>query len=102
MSNIRNRYGDWLRNVFDGFLTTIFIISSQAFDSITLLELVNEHSPSVIFLNGYFGFDGLQGIRKHISSFRENGIFVIEDITQGLFSKYPMYTFVYWLMCSLK
>lgn len=47
-------------------------------------ELVEKVMPSVILIHAYFGKDTLRNIRQYLLKLRENGIIIIEDITQLL------------------
>lgn len=50
--------------------------------------LVDEHSPDVMLIHGYFGFDTTQNWHSPISELMKRGTAVIEDMTQTMFSCY--------------
>lgn len=56
---------------------------------LSLKQKINHYRPSVILLHGYFGFRTLANVYEYISSLRKQGIVIIEDITQTLYSSYP-------------
>ena len=51
-------------------------------------DLVEQIAPSVILLHSYFGFNTLSGGSNRLADYRKNGIIVIEDQTQRLFSSF--------------
>lgn len=48
-------------------------------------EIVNQIKPSVILTMPYFGFTTDKNIEKELSDCKDNGIILINDITQALF-----------------
>lgn len=57
--------------------------NSEEFQNAVLL-----YNPSVILVHGYFGFNSLFNLEISISDLRANGIIVIEDVTQTLYSEF--------------
>lgn len=53
-----------------------------------LLRCIDMFNPSVILLHGYFGFNTLSVLQNVIVDVRKMGIFIIEDITQTLYSSW--------------
>ncbi len=53
-------------------------------------QLVEEVKPNIIMLHSYFGFNTLADIHKCINQWQSEGISVIEDVTQNLFSEFPI------------
>lgn len=49
---------------------------------------LEETHPSVILIHRYFGFDTTKEINNHILEIRQQGIIVIEDMTQSMFSSF--------------
>lgn len=54
----------------------------------SLKQKIQDHRPSAILLHGYFGFCTLTNVYEYISFLREQGIVIIEDITQIFYSSY--------------
>lgn len=57
-------------------------------DRAELLRCVELYKPSVILLHGYFGFNTLEVLDQVIAEVRKNGTFIIEDMTQTLYSEF--------------
>lgn len=53
-----------------------------------LLRCVELYKPSILLLHGYFGFNTLEALKEIIVEIRAKGIFVIEDLTQTLYSEF--------------
>ena len=53
------------------------------------LEDLKTADPTVVLIHNYFGFDTISEIRDIISTIREKGTIVIEDLTQSLYSGFP-------------
>lgn len=53
------------------------------------LEKVSFFRPAVVLVHNYFGFDTLSALRVTFERLRRQGIFLIEDLTQVLFSAIP-------------
>lgn len=49
---------------------------------------LKEINPSVILIHPYFGFDTTKEIANHIQEIKQQGIIVIEDMTQSMFSSF--------------
>lgn len=49
-------------------------------------KVVESVGPSVILVHSYFGFDTISELRPHVKWLREQGIIVVEDQTQTMFS----------------
>lgn len=43
--------------------------------------------PTIVLVHSYFGFDTISELRSHVQDLRDQGIIVIEDETQSMFSK---------------
>ena len=63
----------------------------------TLEEYVKKFQPGIILLHSYFGFDTLTSVRESISNIQSEGIIIIEDLTQGMYSSFPRLTADYWM-----
>lgn len=50
-------------------------------------KLVEQVEPDVILFHTYYGFDGFCEIRKELQHYKNQGIVIIEDMTQSLFGK---------------
>lgn len=59
-------------------------VNAQAF-----LAKIKTTDPTVILVHNYFGFDTLSPLRAVFETLRSQGIFLIEDLTQVLFSEIP-------------
>lgn len=59
-------------------------VDEQAF-----LEKVSVVNPAVILVHNYFGFDTLSPMKQAFARLRKEGIVLIEDVTQVLFSTIP-------------
>lgn len=57
-------------------------------DSNSFLEDVTKFKPSVILVHGYFGFDTLGNLKSILDEIKSQGVTIIEDLTQRLFSTY--------------
>lgn len=55
-----------------------------------LEKMVNETKPSVILVHDYFGFNSNSALKSSrlLERYRSNGMVVIEDLTQSMFSGY--------------
>lgn len=53
-------------------------------------EAVAIRKPSVVLVHSYFGFDTIGELRPHVQELRNDGIIIIEDQTQTMFSKNPL------------
>lgn len=53
------------------------------------LEKVAATRPAVILVHNYFGFDTLSPLQSILANLRKQGIILIEDLTQVLFSAIP-------------
>lgn len=53
------------------------------------LEKVRTVQPTVVLVHNYFGFDTLSPMNATFETLRRQGIFLIEDLTQVLFSEIP-------------
>lgn len=53
-----------------------------------LQEKCNRIKPSVVYCHSYFGFDTINEDARGISLLKEQGIVIVEDITQSLFSNH--------------
>ncbi len=49
---------------------------------------VQSCKPNVILFHGYFGFNTLKGLRQPVEDFRNDGVVIIEDVTQTLYSDF--------------
>lgn len=49
---------------------------------------VNEIKPDVILMHSYFGFNTLEGGATIVTELKQNGIVIIEDLTQCLYSSF--------------
>lgn len=49
-------------------------------------EKVKEVQPSVILLHPYFGFNTIKELVPHFRELRDQGVVIIDDLTQGMFS----------------
>jgi len=67
----------------------------------SFIETIGRIKPSVVLLHGYFGFNTLNSIEDIIQSIREEGVIVIEDITQSLYSNFKHIAADYYV-CSLR
>ena len=61
------------------------IVNKDAF-----LKCILERKPSVVLIHRYFGFDTFPDAKEIIQELRYNGIIVIEDLTQTMFSDYEL------------
>lgn len=59
-------------------------VNAQAF-----LAKIKTTDPTVILVHNYFGFDTLSPLRAAFGTLRSQGIILIEDLTQVLFSAIP-------------
>ena len=57
-------------------------------DSGAVLKKISEAKPNVFYIQSYFGFNTLEDTQRIISYCRQNGILVIEDLTQCVFSNF--------------
>lgn len=53
------------------------------------LEKIRTVQPTVVLVHNYFGFDTLSPLQATLEKLRSQGIFLIEDLTQVLFSAIP-------------
>lgn len=55
-----------------------------------LCEKVYRYHPDIVLIHDYFGFDSNERLRENdlLNEFRQNGIMVINDRTQSMFSSY--------------
>lgn len=53
-----------------------------------LSSIVDSFRPDVILIHGYFGFDTVGGASKFLKKCRTQGVVVIEDMTQTMFSTF--------------
>jgi len=61
------------------------------FDPKSLMEDVEKYQPSVVLVHSYFGFNTLDSLKDVLTSIRDSGIILIEDVTHMLYSgfKHP-------------
>jgi dTDP-4-amino-4,6-dideoxygalactose transaminase len=52
------------------------------------LKKINTFKPDVVYFQSYFGFDTLAGSETLVNELHDRKIFVVEDITQSLFSSH--------------
>lgn len=73
-----------------------FIRRDLRIDTSNLLELVKKHHPSVVVAHPYFGMDLNDEEMMALVAIKEQGIAVVLDLTQCLFStkQYPFASFV--------
>jgi dTDP-4-amino-4,6-dideoxygalactose transaminase len=65
-------------------LETDLTVNEQVF-----LAKIRTTDPTVILVHNYFGFDTLSPLRGTFETLRSQGIILIEDLTQVLFSEIP-------------
>ena len=67
-----------------------FITSNLEINYSDIIKKIEEHSPSVILIHDYFGFDTNRQLRESsfIRKVQQKGIVVINDKTQSMFSSY--------------
>ena len=58
-------------------------------DPIEFRSCVKKFKPSVVLLHNYFGFNTLGDAADTIKEIKEQGVTIIEDFTQRLFSTFP-------------
>ena len=74
-----------------GFEVHPFSVSSNlSIDWSNLLREVNMYKPSVVLIHPYFGFEMYYDAENIIRRLRNMGIFVIEDLTQSMFSSFNL------------
>lgn len=60
-------------------------------------RLVEQKKPSVVIFHSYFGFNTIVGGDALIKKLREDGVAIIEDLTQSMFSTYQRINADYYL-----
>lgn len=65
------------------------IQSNLMVDPIEFWSCVKKYNPSVVLLHSYFGFNTLGDAADAIKEIKEQGVTIIEDFTQRLFSTFP-------------
>lgn len=69
----------------DGYKIFYYDINEDMTINITKLEeLVNKVNPKIVLVHSYFGKDTLQNARKYFKKLKDDGVYIIEDITQVL------------------
>lgn len=72
-----------------GYEVYYYEVNKQLECNITdLQKSVERYGPSVILFHGYFGFNTLSNLKDVVANIRDNGVVVIEDVTQTLYSEF--------------
>ena len=80
-----------------GWLCEYYSIRKELrIDTNNLLDLVEKYHPSLVVVHPYFGMDLNDGEIKTLTAIKEQGIDIVLDLTQCLFStkQYPFASFV--------
>lgn len=73
----------------EGWEVNYYLLNDDlSLDLIDLQEKCEQIQPSVLYCHSYFGFDTVNEDAKIISLLKEQGIVIVEDITQSLFSNH--------------
>ncbi|WP_319470144.1 DegT/DnrJ/EryC1/StrS family aminotransferase [uncultured Trichococcus sp.] len=76
--------------VENGFRVAYYDLEKDlSMDEQAFVEKVSKLNPTVILVHNYFGFDTLSPMKAAFEMLRSQGIFLIEDLTQVLFSAIP-------------
>lgn len=51
-------------------------------------SLVEEFKPDIILVHGYFGFNTLRSVQDYLDELKKEGVIIIEDVTQTMFSSF--------------
>lgn len=64
------------------------INTDLSIDPETFIEDLKFYKPSVVLVHSYFGFDTTGNLRSVVDELKTKGVFIIEDLTQRLFSTF--------------